>query len=525
MTISFGSIMHMRIGYINLITNFSGQAMKTKLFSLCGIAITMMLFCFSALAVPKYTDKETALKLAKTLDKGAFGRYTISSAYVQNDNVSQYYISVILSDGSAHKWYISQIYKWSREDKLLLENNRTLLFLDPRDTVFVVLDKNRFHRMALKSNIYIKSFAAGDPLHGKQFRFFVKTFSLISPTETAFGRDNSGSKYRYIIDLYNGMRELLTYEDAFGIMTNSLLIAEKKPIAPTFKHAYAVTKVVAHPKKPAQNGVSQFGVEIQFDRPIMLEGEDFPYQMYERKRYDRRKKKSKKEFILDITIPNSEKKFEIQGIDHLEYLQNIMIVKDPKHSKRLMLRAAFNPTVMDIPPTIYKNSDNSVFVNFFNFIDQTILSRGMLLEAQKRRDEEQKSIRKIKVTKAIKRDSDYGRAFIAGTESHKDAQTIRAPLERINKLLTGIKQFEEAALYAEKDAQLYNALKKRNQLRETIIVLSLDYIKDKLAKETVEVEDSQKMVSMLDQAESFTSRQQVLRDIGMLREKVMATQR
>lgn len=498
--------------------------MKTKFFSLCGIAITMMLFCFSALAVPKYTDKETALKLAKTLDKGKYGRYTVSSAYVQNDNVSEYYISVILSDGSAHKWYINQIYKWSREDKLQLENNRTLLFLDPKETGFVVLDKNRFHRLALKSNIYVKSFPEGDPLTGKQFRFFVKTFSLISPTETAFGRDNTGSKYRYIIDLFNGMRELLTYEDAFEIMTKALLIAEKRPIAPTFKHAYNVTKVVAHPKKPAENGVSQFGLEIQFDQPILLEGEHFPYQMYERKQYNRRKKKSKKEFILDITIPNSEKKFEIKGIDHLEYLQNITVVKDPKHSKRLMLRASFNPTVMDIPPTIYKNSDNSVYVNFFNFIDQTILSRGMLLEAQKRSVEEQKSIRKIKVTKAIKRDSDYGRAFIAGTESHKEAQTIREPMERINKLLTGIKQFEEAALYAERDAQLYNALKKRNQLRESVIVLSLDFIRDKLAQENLGGETQQRLVSMLDQAESFTSRQQVLRDIGVLRDKVMAVQ-
>ena len=498
--------------------------MKTKLFSLFGIAIAMMFFCFSVQAVPKYTDKETALKLAKTLDKGMFGRYTISSSYVQNDNVSEYYISVILSDGSAHKWYINQIYKWSREDKLRLVNNRTLLFLDPMDSVFVILDKNRFHRLALKSNIYIKSFPKGDPLVGKQFRFLVKTFSLISPTETAFGRDDTGSRYRYIIDLFNGMRELLTYEDAYSIMTNSLLIAEKKPIAPTFKHAYNVTKVIAHPKQPAKNGVSQFGVEVQFDRPILLEGEDFPYQMYERKQYDRRKKKNIKEFILDITIPNSEKKFEIKGIDHLEYLQNIMIVKDPKHSKRLMLRAAFNPTVMDIPPTIYRNSDNSVYINFFNFIDQTIMSRGMLLEAQKRRSEEKKSVKQIKVTKAIKRDSDYGRAFIAGTESHKDSQTIKAPLERITRLLTGIKQFEEAALYAEKDAQLYNALKKRNQLRETVIVLSLDYIKDKLTQDQLGGENAQKLVSMLDQAESFTSRQQVLRDISMLREKVTTSQ-
>jgi len=506
--------------------------MKPKIFSVCLIAVISLVFGFSVYAAPKYsgkvspryTDKETALELAKVLDKGTFGRYTISSAYVQNDNVSDYYLSVILSDGSAQKWYVDQIYKWSRDDRLLLSKNRTLLFLDPTDSHFVILDKNKFHRLALKANVYTKIFKSEDPLVGKHFRFYIKTFSLISPTETAFGRDANGSKYRYIIDLFNGIRELLTYEDVYRILENEYLTEEKNVDSTTFKHAYHVTKIVPYPKGDPEDGVSQFGVEIQFDQPIMMDGDQFPYQIYERKFYLKNKRKTRKEFVIDITIPNSEKKFEVRPIANLEYLQNIRIVKDPQHPKRLLLRTVFNPTVMDIPPVIYKNSDNSVYVNFFNLVDQTVLSRGMLLEAKKRKEAEQDSIKRIRITKAIKQDSDYGRAFIVALETQKEAQTIKEPEAKINKLITGIKQFENAALYSEKDSQLYNALAKRNQLRDSVIAISLEYIKGRLSKQEVGASDAQKLISMLDQAESFTRRQQLLKEIDTLREQLTAIQ-
>jgi len=290
--------------------------MKPKIFSFYLTTIVLMFFTISAFAAPrlykrvtpKYTDKETALELAKILDKGTFGRYTISSAYVQNDNISDYYISVILSDGSAQKWYINQIYKWSRDDKLLLSGNRALLFLDPTDSHFVVLEKNKFHRMALQANVYVKVFKAGDPLEGRKFKFHIKTFSLISPTETAFGRDENGSKYRYIIDLYNGTREILTYEDVYRILGNGYLLSEKNGVGQVFKHAYHVTKIVPHPKGDAVDGVSQFGVEVRFDQPVLLDGSQFPYEIYEKKRYAKKKKDRKTDFVIDFTIPNSEKK-------------------------------------------------------------------------------------------------------------------------------------------------------------------------------------------------------------------------
>jgi hypothetical protein len=496
-----------------------------KIFYILICSVLTLFWTFPVLGVPKYTDKETALELARFLDKGNFdNRYTISSTYVQNDNIQDYYISVILSDGSSQKWYINQIYKWSRDDKLKLANNQSILFPDNNDSRFVILDKNKFHRLALKANIYVKEYEAGDPLEGNQFRFLIKSFNLINPGEIAFGRNARGSKYRYIIDLFNGISELLTYEDAYGLMKNKHLFYEQQLTAPTFERAYHVTKIVAHEKKIPEDGVSQFGIEILFDQPIQINGDHFPYEIYERTQYNKRTKSQKQEFVLDITLPNSEKKFEIAPISNLEYLYNISVVKNPKYSKRVLLRASFNPTVMDLPPVVYKNSDNSVFVSFFNLIDQTVLSRSMLLEAKKREDAERASAKDIRITKAIKKDSDFGRAFINAANAAKESDGITDLKLKQEKLITGIKLFEEAALYAETDDQLFSALSSRNQLRETYIATAIKVVTQKLGTETLDNSEVSDAMLILDQAEAFTGNQQLLKKIDVLREKVIAKQ-
>lgn len=498
--------------------------MKSKtiigLFVLCAFIMTT----FNLVAVPKYTNKETALRLAKVLDEGTFGRYTITSTYVQNEDINNYYISVILSDGSAQKWYIDQIYKWSRDDRLTLANNKALLFLDLQDSSFEVLDKNEFHKLALQATVFVKQFMGDDPLQGKTFRFKVKNFSLISPTETAFGRDRNGSKYRYIVDLFNGNRELFTYEDAFMIQKNNHLMIEESSSAPTFERAYHITRLVPHAKATSENGVSQFGLEVQFNQAVILEGDHLPYVIYEKNKFNNQTKKYKKEFLIDFTIPNCEEKFEVNVIKNLEYLYNIHVLKDPKYPRRVILRSSFNPSVMDIPPIVYRNGENSAYINFFNLVDQSVLSRGMLLEAKQRKEAEQASLKQIKIKRVIKKESDYSRTFIAATELHKESQAIREPLPKIQKLSDSIKQFEKAALLAESDSQLYSALMQRNQLRNTVIVLSLDYVKNKIATENVSVSEVDELTSMLDQSESYTRNQKVLKNIEILRDKLSALQ-
>ncbi|OGH01082.1 MAG: hypothetical protein A2600_11460 [Candidatus Lambdaproteobacteria bacterium RIFOXYD1_FULL_56_27] len=477
-----------------------------------------------AFAMPKYTDKENAMALARVLDKGSFGRFTVASTYVQNESPKDYYVSVILSDGSSQKWYVDQIFNWSREDKLLLSENRSLLFLDPRDTRFVLLDKNVFHRQALQANVYVKLYGNGDTLEGQKFQYQIKSFNLISPNETAFGRDETGSQYRYIVDLMNGTSELLTYEDAYRLLKNNFLLTLKDLGDDVLSRAYQVTKVVPTPKGPVEDGVAQFGVEIQFDQNIALSGENFPIEIYERKLYNQRTKEFTKEFVMDITIPNSEKTNLIRPITSLEFLNNVEVVKSSKYPKRTFLRASFNPDVMDIPPVVYKNSDTSVYVNFFALIDQTVISRGMLLEEKERKALERETFRTIRVKKAIKSDSDYGRAFIAGLETQKNALAIKDEQARIEKLLEAIRQFEESALYAESDAQLYNALTKRNQLRENVITLTMELIESRLKQPNFGGSSPKTLLDQLERAESFTGNPDVLKSIEQAREKLIAAQ-
>ncbi len=476
-------------------------------------------------AMPKYTDKQTAIALAKVLDKGSFGRYTVASTYVQNASNKDYYISVILSNGESQKWNLKQIYKWSRDDKLTLSNNRTLLFLDPKDSRFVILDKNEFHRQALKANVYIKTFGPGDPLEGRQFRFHIKAFNLISPRETAFGRNKMGSKYRYIIDLYNGTKELLTFEDAYHIMKNNLLKVEKQSKQTTFGRAYHVTKILAYPKGKIENGVAQFGVEVQFDQNIQLTGEQFPMEIYEDVTYNPRTKRREARFVMDLTIPNAEKLAEVAPIHSLEYLYNIRIAKSTKYPKRLYLRANFNPEFLDIPPVVYKNSDNSVYINFFTMLDQSVLTRSTLLHKKKLERVKKKTKRAIRVKKEIKRDSDYGRAFVAALESQKQVQIIQGTPAKVEKLLEGIRQFEEAALYAETDQQLYASLNKRNELREKVILLTLEEVEETLGQPDLDNNKVKVLLDQLDLAESFSGNEQSLRNIVELREKLIALQK
>ena len=489
----------------------------------------LLTFCFLLItgqvaAVPKYTDKETALRLARVLDEGTFGRYTITSTYVQNEDINNYYISVILSDGSSKKWYIDQIYQWSRDDRLLLNDNRVLLFPDLEDSAFEILDKNEFHKLALQATVYVKKYEVDDPLHGKEFRFRIKSFGLIAPDETAFGRDESDSKYRYIIDLYNGNRELLTYEDAYRVQQENRLLEESRFTDTTFEKAYHVTRIVPHRKELSENGVSQFGVEIQFNQPVELTGEHFPYMIYEKRTLNQQTKKYRREFFIDFTIPNSEKRFEVKPIKNLEYLYDIQVVEDPTYPKRLILRSAFNPSLLDIPPIVYKNGENSVYVNFFNLVDQSVLSRGMLLEAKQRKEAEQRSLKQIKIEKVIQKDSDYSRTFISATELYKESQAIQATLPKIQKLIASINQFEEAALLAAEDSQLYAALMQRNKLRNNVIVLTLDYVNDRINSEELNTSEASELVGMLDLAESFSRNPQVIRNIERLREKLNSIQ-
>jgi hypothetical protein len=93
-------------------------------------------------------------------------------------------------------------------------------------------------------------------------------------------------------------------------------------------------------------------------------------------------------------------------------------------------------------------------------------------------------------------------------------------MARIEKLLESVKQFEEAALFAKTDKQLFDALTKRNVLREQVIVLSSGYVNSELSKRPGGA-DTQSLLFILDRAESLTGKERLIRSIERLRDKVM----
>ncbi|NQU65722.1 MAG: hypothetical protein HQ517_15785 [SAR324 cluster bacterium] len=55
-------------------------------------------------------------------------------------------------------------------------------------------------------------------------------------------------------------------------------------------------------------------------------------------------------------------------------------------------------------------------------------------------------------------------------------------------------------------------------------MITFEYIKARLSKQDLGSGDSQKMISLLDQAESFTGKQQLLNEIAGLREQLVSIQ-
>lgn len=470
-------------------------------------------------AIPKYTDKANALNLAKVLDKGYFKNLRISSTYVLNDSAVNYYISVILSDGSAHKWYINQIFDWSRSDQLRLTGNRNLVFLQRDSTQFKILPKNLFHRTALQAKVFVKTFGQDDPLSGQKIHFRIKAFNLISPKEKGYGVDKNGDPYRYILDLLNGTRELLTFKDAYILLTQNRLLPDDVETVPTQEKAYHLTRLVAHAKKASENTLSQFGIEMVFDKSMTMEPEHFPIEIYEKTLVDRRHKKRMQQFFMDITIPNAEKKFEIKPIGSHEYLHHIHVTKDTRYPKRLLLRASFNPNVMNIAPVISKVSDRSVYISLFHSVDQTIYNRKMLLEESKRRAQEKASEQKITVSPRLNTNSDYGKAFLTAVDTMNSAIEKQDSDQKIDQFIQSMKQFESAGLMAENDQQLLSALEQRNTARTSALNHIFEMVESHIAKNTAG-ENRSMLLNRIDQAETLTQDKKQLAKLDELRKKV-----
>ena len=195
------------------------QTLTDRLMKVLLALILSISWVASSFAFPQYTSRENAIRLAKEIDKGTFKDYQIASVFVKNRSEKEYYLQVILSDGSSHEWYMDQIYDWALTDQLLLKKNRVLVFPSDENTSFYVLDKNEFYRTVLTSKAFVKHYPEHDLLAGKNLKFLIRRFQFIELNDQGrYMTEKLGNRYRYVLDFQNGAREILTYLDAYTLM-------------------------------------------------------------------------------------------------------------------------------------------------------------------------------------------------------------------------------------------------------------------------------------------------------------------
>ncbi len=431
------------------------------------LIFTLLLVCLSlpAFAFPEYTSRKKALKLAGVLDHGYFKSIKISSVFVKNRGKDDFYLQAILDDGSSRKWLINRIREWTQTDELILSKNRALVFPSTESTDFGVLDKNEFYRRVLNATAFVKTFAKHDILEGKSLVLGVRRFRILQAEDKKFLKTNKfGERYRYVLELENGSREFFTYTDAFQLLQRSAFLEEAPENVSVLRKTFKVRELKKIPLQLEDElrEIWRFGIEVVFDSPVLTSPDRFPYQVVELKMRDPETGRYKEQFFLQIIFPNSEKVREVQGFKNHEYLRYVEIDTDVEHQKRVVLRAMVNPDALDLPPFIEITDRNSVVVNFYSSTDQSLIQPPDLLASKATGG----------LPRAVftpnQRATEFEKHYLEAVSMIRAAQEELNMHLRIETYFKALRALKEAALSADFDLQIAQALNQRDILLQTL---------------------------------------------------------
>ena len=428
-------------------------------------------------AAPRFTNKDTALELAKVLDKGVFRGKLISATFVQSPDVGDYQVKVVLDDGTELNWNIDQIRLWSQDDSITLSKNRVLVFPSLETNEFGILDKNEFTRKALRARIYAKYYSGSDVLAGQVIDFAVLRFNLMHLLNLKSSRDEMGYLHHYVLDFETGQREFLSYLDAWRTLNRNGLL-EQPGSEPVMHETYRLQGLRTVPlQRIVENGTGTFAVEMQFDRPVELRPEHFPFRLYERKLG--KGSPLDNDIVLEVTAPNAILPKDVTGIDALEYLNEIRAVPDGRNQNRVLLQAMLAPEVLTQPPDVAVKG-RTVSVVFTKVEDQSVFDRKALHEAELRRKQEKLLAPSLTPAEAEQRRL-YRQHMETGLGQLDKARAQADPVQRYEQLLASLANFREAAIQASSDQQLQEALRQRNNLVERVPGLILQLADEGLA--------------------------------------------
>ncbi|MGK5090959.1 hypothetical protein WDW89_02955 [Deltaproteobacteria bacterium TL4] len=478
-----------------------------------GVFGVLMLWTGSLWAFPQYTTRENAIRLAEVIDKAHFKSHRVASVFVKNRTADEYYLQVILNDGSNHDWMMDNIYEWTITDQLVLIDNRTLVFPSDESTEFHVLDKNQFYSMVLNSEAFIKMYQAHDLLVGKSIKLEIRRFRLIQPDEDArFKTDPLGNRYRYVLELKNGTREILTYLDAYQMMTQGAFILKSDSEDVILKRAFQVKGLRVLPKQLEDElrNIWRFGVEVLFDQNIPLTEDLFPFQIIEENLRDPKTGERQDLFYIHILFPNTEKIQEIPTIRTLEYLQYVGLVTDIQHQKRVFLRAQINPEVFELPPYIEVTNHNSVVIHFFIITDQSVAKRKDFVDPDQLQEVLQPS--KVPMSRGTPFDLHYLKAvgLIRSVQGHHNLHT------KVTTYLIALEELKQSALKAANDEEVSQAFAQRDVLYEILPQLIIENVQGKLRKRGKDFSASE-LNAQLEAAEKISENREFLKEIESLK--------
>lgn len=482
-----------------------------------GILLILLTLASLVSAFPKYTTRENALRLVKVIDKGTFKSHKIASGFVKNRTQNEFYLHVILDDGSSHDWFMDRIYQWVLNDDLLLTDNRVLVFPSDESTEFHILDKNVFYRLVLNAKAFVKRYGDHDLMADKYLKYAIRRFRLIQPEDyDIFATDDKGNRFRYVIEFKNGSREVLTYVDAYRLMHDGAFIIEPEPTDLILERAFQVQGLTSTPKKIEDEirNIWSFGVEVQFDKPIQLPPDLFPFQIVEESSRDPKTGERLTRFFVHILFPNTEKVQEIPEIRTLEYLQHVSLITDIEHSNRVFLRAQISPEVFELAPYIQKTNRNSIIVHFFIVTDQSIVRRPDFIEAK------QPEAGVHPALKPMERETEYDRFYLSAVDQIRRVQGHHSLSLKIASYLDAIELLKQAALNARTDQQISQALQQRDVLHEVLPKMIVENTQEQLQRPDQNY-DIQLLLEQVNQAEGITTNREYLKQLRMLKNSMM----
>ena len=427
---------------------------------------------------PRYASYEVALELSRQIDKGTFQGQRIIATFIRRVEDSRYLLRLQLESGAEHEWDMHQLRRWTQSDALVLRGNRALVFTSPYTHEYATLDKNRFVRLALRSDLYRRVYREPDLLAGEAILYQLRTFHLVDLLGLAPATDLHGYPYRYALDLYNGERELLSYLEAYQVLQENNLggrsdFAEEPQRMPYTLLRFETLPILDNPEL----GITEFGILLEFDRPPSLQPSHFPFSFYESSVRGEEASRPNT-FVLEWILPNSELETDLGVLPVIEFLQDVHVVVDPSYRRRLLVRAHLNATLLHEAPRV--GIDRTfVSLTLTKQVDQSVLDLLAVRRA---------SIRRQARSWLVPDDTDAERrrqrSFEISIETgQRQLQRGRAsedPVTRLENYRAALANFSEAALQAATDEQLKRALVARNSVLVRIPRLVLDLAEGEL---------------------------------------------